>query len=127
MSRYSDVKGFENVIQTNNEWDWARNRIHITDLFSSRRFCSISKEDNCPRDGLTVHMVTRYIMELARLIYESQYFIRVSSYIEKVRVLGNEDVQRRNIASVQRCNARPFRAARFMDCAERRVAKVGER
>lgn len=72
-------------------------------------------------------MVTRYIMELARLIYESQYFIRVSSYIEKVRVLGNEDVQRRNIVSVQRRNARPFRAARFMDCAGRRVAKVGER
>lgn len=72
-------------------------------------------------------MVTRYIMELAGLIYESQYFIRVSSNVEKARVLGDEDVQRRNIASVRRYSVRPFRAARFMACAERRVAKVGER
>lgn len=69
---------------------------------------STSKEDNCPRDGLTVRMVTRYIIKPGRLIYESQYFIRVSFECPvtsgKPAVLSDEDVQRRNIASVRRCN-----------------------
>lgn len=99
--------------------------------FRASVFFSTSQGDNCPHNRLTVRVVARYIMELARLIYEPRYFIRVSfevsSCIEKARVLSDEDAQRRNIASVQRCSARPFRAARFMVRAVSCIAKVGER
>lgn len=74
-------------------------------------------------------MVTRYIMELARLIYESQYFIRVSFECppasRKLAFLGDEDAQRRNISplSASDAAARPFRAARFMVFARCAVSR----
>lgn len=96
-------------------WD---SNSHYWSTFEPAFFFSTSQGDNCPHNRLTVRVVARYIMELARLIYEPRYFIRVSfevsSCIEKARVLSDEDAQHRNIASVQRCSARPFRAARFM-------------
>lgn len=70
----------------------------------------------------TLHYGTSEI-DLRVAVFHSG-LIRVSSCIEKARVLSDEDARRRNIASVRRCGARPFRAARFMVCAAvRRVAR----